>query len=345
MTEEYSFKKYQLTDTDKIWMNELYKQNFIPVNIKSLKVQLWDKLPKNFYFKNIDRRFSVNRRLTLLGLWYINPNHPMFDFASQIIQQIRKMIIEYPAIKGINAIDISKKIDIPLRDIEIALELIYDFGGFFSGATYSDEKSGLKSATFGDGYDAYDRFLNYECIDDLLESHFVQNAPSTSADYAESNKFSPSLLTPEIQKTDVKVWDEIKKDHHIGKRTFGKKINFIKDKYKRTAIFRDIEQAYTLVKFGYSKPAAILAGGVIEELLRLYLENKKIEYKGNNFISIIDACKCHNLFNKSTGSLSDSVRHIRNLVHLSNENSHKDSITQSAALAAVASIFAVVNDF
>jgi len=345
LTKEYTFKKYKLSDVERIWLGELYKHNFTTIDARSLKVELWDQLPKNFDPKSIDRRFTIGNRLTLLGIWYFDQKNKMFEYVSQVITSLRDSIIGHTEIKEIKAIDIYMTVNIHVRLIEIALELIHDFGGFFSSATYSAEKSGLRSVTFGDGDDAYDRYLDYVCIDDLLEGFFIQNAPSTSTDYVESRIFSSSLLTPEIQKPDVKVWDEIKKDHQIGKRTFGKKINFIKDKYKRSIIFRDIEQAYTLAKFGYRKPAAILAGGVIEELLRLYLDSKKIEYKGDNFINIIEACKGHNMFKKSTGSLSDSVRYIRNLVHLSNENIRKDAITQSAAIAAVASVFAIVNDF
>ena len=65
------------------------------------------------------------------------------------------------------------------------------------------------------------------------------------------------------------IWKSIKSDYDISKLQFGKKINFILDKFKRAIIFRDIEQAYLLSQQGFSKPAIILAGGVIEELLIL----------------------------------------------------------------------------
>ena len=64
-------------------------------------------------------------------------------------------------------------------------------------------------------------------------------------------------------------WDDIETEYHISKRSFGKKINFVKDEFKRKIIFRDIEQAHFLASNGYYKPAVILAGGVTEELLRL----------------------------------------------------------------------------
>lgn len=339
---DYTFKKYKLSDVEKIWLGELYNYNFTPINVKSLKVELWDQLPKNFDPKSINRRFTIDNRLTLLGIWYFDQNNKMFEYVSRVITSLRYSIIGYPAIKGISAIDISNKTDITVRDIEIAIELIYDFGGFFSGAAYSDEKSGLKSVSFGDGYDAYDRFLNYECIDDLLESHFVQNTPSPFTDTDLSTLHSK----PELQAPETIVWDKIEKEYHISKRTFGKKINFIKDKYKRSIIFRDVEHAYTLAKFGYCKPAAILAGGVIEELLRLYLKQKDIKPQGRGtFEDIIKTCQSNSLFQNAITPLSESVRYFRNVVHLAREKTKKDAVSMSAAQGVVASIFTIVNDF
>ena len=342
---EYTYKKYQLSDVEKIWLNEMYKQNFIPINKKSLKVHLWNKFPENFDPKDIDRRFTNGRRLTLLGLWYIDSNNKMFGYVSEIILLIRKIIIEYPAIKEIKAIDIFNRTNIPFRDTEIAFELIYDLGGFFSSATHSNEKSGFNRVSFSDNDDAYDEFLKFTCLDDLLENYFIKNAPSPPSDKADYDKSLASYLKPKVQTPEPIVWDEIEKEYHISKRTFGKKINFVKDKYKRSIIFRDVEHAYILSKNEFYKPAVILAGGVIEELLRFYLKSKNIESKGEYFVNIIEACKNNNLFNKSTSSLSNSVRHFRNIVHLKNENNRKDTISKSAALGAVASIFTIVNDF
>ena len=70
------------------------------------------------------------------------------------------------------------------------------------------------------------------------------------------------------------AWREIEKEYDVSNRSFGKKINFIQDPFKRKVIFRDVEQAFLLAREGFSKPSVILAGGVVEELLRLYLVHK-----------------------------------------------------------------------
>jgi len=151
------------------------------------------------------------------------------------------------------------------------------------------------------------------------------------------------------EKTTMKqedYWLKIRKGN-ISKKEFGKKINFIKDKFKREIIFRDVEQSFILLKMNFYKPASILAGGVIEELLRLYLVHKGIigEKQYKKFDEYITLCKSEKLLKLSKQSLTDVARHLRNLVHLELEKSKRDSITKSDATIAVESIFSVANSF
>lgn len=140
------------------------------------------------------------------------------------------------------------------------------------------------------------------------------------------------------------VWAEIQADYDINKRAFGIKINFVDDTFKKSALFRDIEHAYILAKAGFPKPAAILAGSVIEELLRLYLIHKGITPKTNNFDGYIKTCADKGFLKTAIHQLTDSFRHFRNLVHLEKEASSRHTISKSTAKGAVASIFMVVND-
>ncbi len=140
------------------------------------------------------------------------------------------------------------------------------------------------------------------------------------------------------------TWKLIENDYDISKRSFGKKINFVTDQFKRKVIFRDIEHAYILAYQGYSKPSVILAGSVIEELLRLYLKQKKVPPKGRTFNSYIKACEENGLLKTGISRLSDSVRHFRNSVHLQKENNPQSTITKVTAKGAVASIFTIAND-
>jgi len=143
-------------------------------------------------------------------------------------------------------------------------------------------------------------------------------------------------------------WEAIEKEYGIIKRSFGRKINFVTDPFKRLIIFRDVEQAFVLASSGFSKPAVILAGGVIEELLRLYLEQKGISPQKplkKDFNGYVQTCVQNRLLKDSVSHLSDSVRGFRNLVHLSAEETKKLTIYKSTAKGAVSSIFTIANEF
>ncbi|OFW54326.1 MAG: hypothetical protein A2163_05740 [Actinobacteria bacterium RBG_13_35_12] len=154
-----------------------------------------------------------------------------------------------------------------------------------------------------------------------------------------------STSEKEIKLSISNIWDKIKNDFDISKYTFSRKINFVKDPFKKKIIFRDIEQTYLFAEKGFSKPAVILAGGVIEELLRLYLESKNIKPPKDTFDEYIRTCENNGLFKKGISTLSDSIRHFRNIVHLEKEVSGRYTISKATAKGAISSIFTISNEF
>ncbi len=162
----------------------------------------------------------------------------------------------------------------------------------------------------------------------------ISNYKSTSDNFKKIEQFSAP-----------NAWVEIKKDFDISKRAFSKKIHFVEDKFNKKIIFRDIEHAYYFAQYGFSKPAVILAGGVIEELLRYYLKFKDLKPLKNNFDGYIKTCEDNRLFKKGISQLSHSLRNFRNIVHLENELSRKHTISKATAKGAISSIFTISNDF
>ena len=70
-----------------------------------------------------------------------------------------------------------------------------------------------------------------------------------------------------------------------------------------------------------------------------------MSYQGKTFDSYIKACADNGLIKISISRLSDSVRHFRNLVHLSREDDKSHTISKATASGAVSSIFTIANDF
>jgi hypothetical protein len=143
----------------------------------------------------------------------------------------------------------------------------------------------------------------------------------------------------------TQLWTDIESAYGTSKKTFGKKIFFVNDRFKRRIIFRDTEHAFSLAESGFNKPAVILAGGVVEELLRYYLEFRNFAAESDTLDGYIKACEKYNLLKGAIYRLADSVRQFRNIVHLQKESSRKHTISKATAKAAVASIFMIANDF
>lgn len=141
------------------------------------------------------------------------------------------------------------------------------------------------------------------------------------------------------------IWSDITEEFGITKRGFGKRINFIKNGFCRKVIFRDVEQAYILAKKGFSKPSVILAGAVIEELLRQYLKHKNVTPAKDTFDEYIKACQNNGILKSAIHNLSNSVRHFRNIVHIEKEKSSRYTISKATAKGTVASVFTIANDF
>jgi len=163
------------------------------------------------------------------------------------------------------------------------------------------------------------------------------------------NTGPPKVFTVRNEKNSIPEskanWKAIENEFGISKNRFGKKINFVSDSFQRSIIFRDVEHSFVLASLGFSKPAVILAGSVIEELLRLYLEYQNISPLSDNFDGYIRTCEQNGLLKDSVSRLSHAVRQFRNLVHLSAEKTKKHTISKATAIGAVSSIFTIANDF
>jgi len=163
----------------------------------------------------------------------------------------------------------------------------------------------------------------------------------------QGKKISDEIIIAEQgrQLPSLDAWNKIKNEFDVSKHSFGRKIDFIKDEFKRKIIFRDVSNTYMLVENGFNKSAVILAGSIIEELLRLYLEYKNIHPPKDTFDEYIKLCESKGILKKGISKFSDSVRCFRNIVHLKNEKSPKYTISKAAAKNALSSIFIIINDF
>lgn len=241
--------------------------------------------------------------------------------------------------KAISYSDIARKTGLSVDDVRVALSFIIQIPILKS---YSIKEELIAPS---------EGILKYKSFEDILK----EQEEGDKRRYTQLPKSREPLHThpkyPVEQETLLSAtsgeanWEAIKREFGITKRRFGRSIYFITDQFKRKVVFRDAEQAFVLASLGFSKPAVVLAGSVIEELLRLYLQYKQIKPIKGDFDGYIQTCEGEGLLKEGISRLSDSARHFRNLVHLSKEKTQKDTISKATAIGAVSSIFTIANDF
>jgi len=244
-----------------------------------------------------------------------------------------------------------ERIHINRGDDPLLRQVVRELVDLFNDALGSNSYSRQIIKDFNEGVANYFKTPSYKSVENILAivsaaiTRFSRSPELLDRKKAQDNLKQRENVFIMPVRSSKDNWEAIKSEYGISKRHFGKKINFVSDSFKRKIIFRDVEHAFVLASQAFSKPALILAGGVIEELLRLYLKHNKIFPASNIFDAYIKACDQHKLLKSGISRLSDSVRHFRNLVHLSKEETKKHTISKATAKGAVASIFTIANDF
>lgn len=247
------------------------------------------------------------------------------------LQRENKREQEWDSIRKFLQIGIDIKSDDPNSELYKTAKELQDIVDKAQAESLSVSK--YEQQKFCTGFDRYKVLLKAELNRQLKEK---------PAETGQKDEGSKIMITARIGEEN---WEAIRGEYDISKKDFGKKINFVSDPFKREIIFRDVEHAFVLASQGFSKPALILAGGVIEELLRLYLEHKNIKPKKKQFFAYIEACEDKGLLKRGVSRLTDSIRDFRNLVHLDNEETKRHTVSKATAKGAVASIFTIANDF
>jgi len=194
-----SFKDHQLSDHEKLWLQEIYSsEDFDP---RVAKVKLRDKLPKEFDAKKIDERLLINgKQLTIIGLWHADPNSAIFKHIEMVITAVRDLIIEKPGVEVVSAKEIALKTNLDEGDVEKAFWNFSSLGHFFSSASGSSKAKGYSELRLSND-DSYDAYLNFESIEDLMEKFYDH----TRSSYIVSGEFVSSkpplasidILSPE----------------------------------------------------------------------------------------------------------------------------------------------------
>jgi hypothetical protein len=210
----HSFKNHKLSDAERLWLREVYKAEVFDPKIA--KVKLRDKLPKGFNLKEIDQRLLRDgKNLTIIGIWHADPNSVTLKHIETVILAIKDLIIKNPGIEVITAKQVSANTDLEESLVEIALWNMSGLGRFFSSASGSSAAKGYSKIELS-GDDAYDEYLKFESLENLMEEYYKESpvSPTSAAYYITSEPYYTahsgsteivySYPSPETKKHEIK---------------------------------------------------------------------------------------------------------------------------------------------
>jgi TIR domain-containing protein len=159
---------FKLTTAEKVWLEAVYtklrkNEKVIPAEMRAY---LWEKIPKDFEYKDIDQRlilFGVD--ITLLGILQIDSDTDLVSKTDTVIRWIRQAIIDNPTIASANSEAIADSTGLSKYEVSFIFGLLSHLGNFWNGG--ASDTTGHRQINIG--YEPIFReYLNYENIDDLL---------------------------------------------------------------------------------------------------------------------------------------------------------------------------------
>lgn len=194
----YNFPRIIVSDTDLIWMKELYsnlrdsKKEF---NYREVRAKLWNTLPKDFNPRTIDQRLVLsNGELTLLGIWHVDPDSDLVGNTDQILLRIRDLLIAEPRKSDFGSEEIASLTGISKNEVAIIFELIVSLGSFVTNMTSNGVERGYSSISIREE-SSFNRFMEYDGLEKLLKENFDKTDSKRFAEFtfAASNQPNSSL--------------------------------------------------------------------------------------------------------------------------------------------------------
>lgn len=168
---KHTFKVHPVSSTERFWLEEAAKPDF---NVQDAKVRLRRVLPRDFFPEQIDGRLYAGGRITPVGLWHLNPEHPRLTAIDKTIRAIKEDIEAERSPRVVAAQAIAQKTRLPIMEVARAFHSLGEIGHYFHTAKGS-------AAGGPDSYDqidltdqnSYDNYLHYEDLEDLLERFYL----------------------------------------------------------------------------------------------------------------------------------------------------------------------------
>ena len=143
---EHKSPRIQISETERLWLEKIYEKTKAgdEIDLRTMRVELWEDLPKDFDPSQIHHGLlHGGTKLTLLGLWLLDPNDEMIRNTERVILAIRKMIIENPKLERVSAEQVAEYLELEHEEVEVIFDLMGPLGSFWSSGSGSSSGKGL----------------------------------------------------------------------------------------------------------------------------------------------------------------------------------------------------------
>lgn len=177
--------RIKLTEPERKWLELVYEKvkNSEKIGYRELRCLLYKEIPKDFHPKQMSRLLidHSGERITLLGIYSINPATKLIDETNCVINYIRESLIAVPRTKEIEASKISEQLKIPEPHVGLILYLLSRHGWFIRGATISQTYFGYSSFDIGNEDEVFDQFINFNTIEEFIINEYDKEKASQSS--------------------------------------------------------------------------------------------------------------------------------------------------------------------
>ena len=174
--------QHPLTAPERLWLTELARSPRL--SPKFAKVQLYRQLTPDFSPDQIDPRLCVAGRPTPIGLRLVDQDNPLFHAIDQAILDVQRRIRADATLTTVTAAEIAQQTKLTEEAVAEALYAIGNLGHFFTQAQgVSGHPAALSNLVLTHDT-AYDEYLRYTELDELLERVYVQRGEGLAASLA-----------------------------------------------------------------------------------------------------------------------------------------------------------------
>lgn len=162
----------------KVWLSYAYNKlkTYETIDERAASLELWDDLSYFFSTENLDYDYFKNGRITLFGIWLIDPNSNLLHECDSVIHSISKLIKENPTNERFSISQLSN-LKLDRKKLEQLVHLLFEYGGFISGISGGPDAQ-LYIDSFTVSTRNFSNYKNFKSISKRLKKRFeIKNKP------------------------------------------------------------------------------------------------------------------------------------------------------------------------